>query len=91
MVKFLRSTDVANILSNKTKEQLLLKEHRSLIEKEVNRKEIKLRNHSIYIDDKLYCKIVDFKLQFYSAFISAISNPEDAESSTPMATDDKSG
>ena len=74
----------------KAKEQLLLKERRSLIEKGVNRKQIKLRGYNIYIDSKLHCKIVDYKLQVFSESPVATSNTE-LESPTSMLTDDQSG
>ena len=108
LVKFLRSADATNILSNKSKlkspvyikpdltpeekakEQLLLKERRSLIEKGVNRKQIKLRGYNIYIDSKLHCKIVDYKLQVFSESPVATPNTE-SESPTSMLTDDQSG
>ena len=80
-MKFLRSADIAIILRNKlslvhlytltpekkTQKSILLKDHRSLIDKGVNHKQIKLRNWSGYIDDKPYCKVVDAKLEFHSA------------------------
>ena len=85
LVKFLRSADVAFILSNKSKlkskvylkpdltpdqrskESLLLKERRSLIEKGTERKQIKIRNYSIFVNNLLYCKVVGTQLEFQSS------------------------
>ena len=73
-------------------ESMLLKERRSLIDKGVNRKQIKLRNWGIYIDDKPHCKIVDRKLKFHSASSYAPpSQSSEVESPSPMVTDDQSG
>ena len=73
-------------------ESMLLKERRSLIDKGVNRKQIKLRNWGIYIDDKSHCKIVDRKLKFHSASSYAPpSQSSEVESPSPMVTDDQTG
>ena len=42
-----------------------IKEHRSLIDKGVDRKQIQLQNWDIYINDKPHYNIVDSKLDFH--------------------------
>ena len=44
-------------LEERQKESLLLKERRSLIEKGTQRKNIKIKNYSIFVNDKLHCKV----------------------------------
>ena len=63
-----------------------------MIDKEVDQKQIKLRNWDIYIDDKPYCKIVDRKLKFHSASSFApLSQSAEVESPSPVVTDDQRG
>ena len=80
-------------LEEQTQESMLLKERRSLIDKGVDRRQIKLQNWSIYIDDKPHCKIVDAKLKFHSAspHAPAPSTNSKAKSPSPMVSDDQSG
>ena len=76
----------------RTQESLYLKERRSLIDKGVDRKQIKLRNWDIYIDDKPHCKIVDRKLKFHSAYSFApLSQSSEVESPSPVVTNDQRG
>ena len=50
----------------RAKESLLLKERWSLIQKGVERKRIKLRNFSIFIDNKVHCKVEGSQLVLQS-------------------------
>lgn len=77
----------------KTQESMLLKERRSLIDKGVDRKQIKLRSWGIFIDDKPHCKIVDRKLKFLSAspYAPAPSPNSQVVPTIPMVISDQSG
>ena len=72
---------------------MLLKERRSLIDKGVDQKQIKLRNWGIYINDKSHCTIVDSKLDFHvtSPFAPVPSPNLEVNSSSAMVTDEQSG
>jgi len=50
------------------KERLILKERRALIDKGIERRNIKIRNDSLYVDNKLHCKVSTDggKLEFVS-------------------------
>lgn len=85
LVKFLRVTDVTNILKVKsqlkspvyvkpdltpeeqTKQSILLKERRSLIQKGTDRKHIKLRSNSILVNNQPYCELKGLDLIYNSS------------------------
>ena len=48
------------------KEQLLLKERRSLIDNGIERRNIKIRSDSLYVNNKLHCKVSGNNLEFVS-------------------------
>jgi len=56
------------------KERLILKERRALIDKGTGRTSIKIRNDSLYIDNKLHCKISNdgSKLEFVSNSVQLV-------------------
>ena len=51
----------------RARESLLLKERWSLIQKGFDRKQIKIYNHSVFVNNKLYCKLVDSKIEFHDS------------------------
>jgi len=48
----------------RAKESLLLKERWSLIQKGVERRQIRMRNYRIFINNQLHCKVVGTKLEY---------------------------
>ena len=54
----------------RAKESLLLKERWSLIQKGFERKQIKISNYSVFVNNKLYCKLVDSKIEFHDSDIT---------------------
>ena len=78
---------------DRARESMLLKERRSLIDKGVERKQIKLRSWGIYINDKPHCKIVDSKLKFHETSLYAPVSTPNSEVSSPsiMETNNQSG
>lgn len=65
----------------RAKEAMLLKERHLLIQKGVDRRQIKLRNYSIFIDNKPHCRIQGSQLEFNS---SSSYGPNTSNSSVPM-------
>ena len=62
----------------RAKESLLLKERWSLIQKGVERKQIRMRNYSIFVNNQLHCKVVGTKLEYQATMPSlpAVSTSE---------------
>ena len=58
------------------KERLLLKERRSLIDNGTERRNIKMRNDSLYVNNKLHCKVSTDgnKLEFMSKSVQQTVN-----------------
>lgn len=56
------------------KERLILKERRAQIDKGTERRNIKIRNDSLYIDNKLHCKVSTdgSKLEFVSSSVQPV-------------------
>ena len=62
------------------KERLILKERRALIDKGTERRNIKIRNDSLYVDNKLHCKVSNdgSKLEFVSNLVQPVDNASTA-------------
>lgn len=91
LVKFIRISDVSNILSRKGdlsrpfsikpdlspeerhRDSLLLKERWRLIQSGTTRSEIKIRGSGLYLNKRLFARIVNSELQYTSALPSPVN------------------
>lgn len=68
-------------------EALLMKERWSLIQKGTDRKQIKIRNHSLFLNNKLHCKLVDSKIEFQSQTSSSENHDNSSQQSSDHSQD----